>query len=236
MPSLWPTPAPSGARPDQLGHRERLRQRAASARLAALPDYELLELVLFRTFPRGEVKPLAKALLARFGSLAAIGAASLAELKTVAGIGEAAALDLKLLHEITLRIVKAPVLKRPVIGSWSALLGYLHVALAHETSEKFRALFLDHKHQLLADEMIRQGTVDHAPAYPREVMRRALELSASGIFLVHNHPSGDPTSSRPDIELTRQIVEAGRAMRITVHDHLFVGREGVASFNNLGLI
>ena len=141
MPGLRPTPAPSGARPDQLGRRERLRQRATSAGLAALPDYELLELVLLRTFPRGEVKPLAKALLARFGSLAAIGAASLAKLKTLAGIGEAAALDLKLLREITLHIAKAPVLKRTFIGSWSALLGYVRVALVHETREQFRALF-----------------------------------------------------------------------------------------------
>jgi DNA repair protein RadC len=213
-----------------------LRARAAASGLTTLPDYELLELFLFRTFPRGEVKPLAKALLARFGTLAAIGAASLAELKTVAGIGEAAALDLKLLHEITLRVARAPVLKRPVINSWSALLGYVRVALAHETREQFRALFLDRKHQLLADEMMHQGTVDHTPAYPREVMRRALELSASGIILVHNHPSGDPTPSRPDIDLTRLIVEAGRALRITVHDHLVVGREGVASFKDLGLL
>ena len=229
-------PESGAARPDQLGHRERLRQRAVAAGLAALPDYELLELFLFRTFPRGEVKPLAKALLARFGTLAGVGAASVAELKSVAGIGTAAALDLKLLHESALRVARAPVLKRPVIGSWSALLAYVRVALANEPREQFRALFLDRKNQLLADEMMHQGTVDHTPAYPREVMRRALELSASAIILVHNHPSGDPTPSRADIDLTRLIVEAGKTLRISIHDHLVVGREGVASFKDLGLI
>ena len=168
--------------------------------------------------------------------MAGVGAASLAELKTVAGVGEAAALDLKLLHEIALRVARAPLLRRPVINSWSALLGYVRVALANEPREQFRVLFLDRKHALLADEMMQQGTVDHTPAYPREVMRRALELSASAIILVHNHPSGDPTPSRPDIELTRLIAEAGRALRISVHDHLVVGREGVASFKDLGLL
>lgn len=231
----WPMRT-SAARPDQLGHRDRLRQRAARGGLDALPDYELLEIYLFRTFARGEVKPLAKALLARFGSLGGVFAASLAELKTVPGIGEAAAIDLKLLHEATLRVASEPVRKRTVIASWTALLAYVRVALANEPREQFRVLFLDKKNQLIADETLHTGTVDHAPVYPREVMRRALELSASALILVHNHPSGDPTPSKADIEMTRQIVEAGRALRIEIHDHLVVAHEGVASFRALNLL
>ena len=220
----------------QLGHRERLRERARQAGVEHLPDYELLELYLFRTFPRGDVKPLAKALLARFGSLSGLAAAAIDELKTVPGVGDAAALDLKLLHEATVRIAKAPVIKRTVISSWSALLGYVRVALANEAREQFRVLFLDKKNQLIADEVMNRGTVDHAPVYPREVVRRALELSASAVILVHNHPSGDPTPSRADVDMTRQVIEAGRSLSIAVHDHLVVGREGVASFKALGLL
>ena len=148
----------------------------------------------------------------------------------------AAAIDLKLLHEATIRVAREPVRKRPVISSWTALLDYVRIALANEPREQFRVLFLDKKNQLIADETLHHGTVDHAPVYPREVMRRALELSASAIILVHNHPSGDPTPSKADVEMTRQIVEAGRALRIDIHDHLVVGHEGVASFRALGLI
>jgi len=224
-------PAPSHA----LGHRERLRERAKAGGLAALPDYELLELYLFRTFARGDVKPMAKALLARFGSFGATISASIEELKTVTGIAENAAVDIKLLHEAALRAGRDKIAKRPVISSWTALLGYVRVALANEPREQFRVLFLDNKNQLIADEVMNRGTVDHAPVYPREVMRRALELSSSNIILLHNHPSGDPTPSRPDIDMTKQIVEAGKALKINVHDHLVVGREGVASFKALGL-
>ena len=236
QPDLWasaPLKAPA-ARPHYHGHRDRLRERAAAA-FSALPDYELLELHLFRSIPRGDVKPLAKALIARFGSLAGTLAASTAELKSVAGVGDAVALDLKLLHEINLRIGRQAVAKRTVITSWSQLLEYVKVALAHEPREQFRVLFLDKKNQLIADEVMNHGTVDHAPVYPREVMRRALELSASAVILVHNHPSGDPTPSSADIEMTGQIVEAGRSLRIGIHDHLVVGRDGVASFRALGL-
>jgi DNA repair protein RadC len=174
--------------PHQLGHRERLRERARAA-LGALPDYELLELFLFRSLPQGDVKPLAKALLARFGSLAGVLAQSAATLQTVKGVGPSVALDLRLLHEAALRIGREEVAKRPVISSWSALTAYARAALAHEPREQFRVLFLDRKNQLIADEIMNQGTVDHAPVYPREVARRALELSASAVILVHNHPT-----------------------------------------------
>ena len=228
-----PTPA---APAQAAGHRERLRERALKGGLSALPDYELLELFLFRSIPQGDVKPLAKRLIERFGSLAAVLAAGPEALCTVKGVGRAVALDLCALHEATLRAGREPVVKRTVISSWSALLAYVKLALAHEPREQFRVLFLDKKNQLIADEVQNHGTVDHAPVYPREVMRRALELSASNVILVHNHPSGDPTPSQADIDMTRQVVEAGRTLRIEVHDHLVVGREGVASFRSMGLM
>ena len=236
QPDLWlagkRAPQP---RPHYAGHRDRLRERALAGGLAALPDYEVLELYLFRSIPRGDVKPLAKLLLARFSSLAGVLGATVDELKTVKGVGDGLALDLKLLHETGLRVARDAVGKRPVISSWSALMAYVKTALAHEAREQFRVLFLDKKNQLIADEVMNRGTVDHAPVYPREVMRRALELSSSAIILVHNHPSGDPTPSSADVDMTRQVVDAGRALRIAVHDHLVVGRDGVASLKALGL-
>jgi DNA repair protein RadC len=227
---------PPSGRPHHLGHRERLRERALGGGLSALPDYEALELYLFRIFPRGDVKPLAKDLLRRFGSLAGVLSASVEDLCTVRGIGAAAALDLKLVHELAQRIGLEPMRRRTVITSWSALLAYLKVALAHEPREQFRVLFLDKKNQLIADELMNEGTVDHAPVYPREIARRALELAASSVILVHNHPSGDPTPSQADVEMTRQVITAARTLNIGVHDHLVVGREGVSSFKALGLI
>jgi len=236
QPDLWtarPAPPP---KPHYAGHRERLRERAAAGGLGALPDYEVLELLLFRSVPRGDVKPLAKQLLARFGSLSGVLGATPQELATVRGVGEAVALDLKLVAETALRMGREQVARRPVISSWSALLAYVKTALAHEAREQFRVLFLDKKNQLIADEVMNRGTVDHAPVYPREVVRRALEFSASAVILVHNHPSGDPTPSSADVDMTRQIVEAARPLRIAVHDHLVVGRDGVASFKALGLM
>lgn len=229
---FWPAPA---AKAHQHGHRDRLRARARQGGLDALPDYELLELYLFRAIPQKDVKPLAKALLARFGSLAGVFGATIPELCTVKGVGETAALDLKLAQEAAVRIGREAVGKRTVITSWSQLLAYVRLALAHEAREQFRVLFLDKKNCLIADEVMGHGTVDHAPVYPREVARRALELSASAVILLHNHPSGDPTPSSADIDMTRQIVEALRALRIAVHDHLVVGRDGVASLKALGL-
>jgi DNA repair protein RadC len=235
QPDLWLS-ARAAPPPHHHGHRERLRDRAAKGGLDALPDYELLEMLLFRTIPRGDVKPLAKALIARFGSFGAVLGASVETLKTVPGVGQAVALDLKLAHEAALRVTREQVSARPVISSWSALLDYVRTALAHEPREQVRVLFLDKKNQLIADELMNRGTVDHAPVYPREVARRALELSASAVILVHNHPSGDPTPSSADIDMTRQVIDALRPLRISVHDHLVVGRGGTASFKSLGLI
>jgi DNA repair protein RadC len=236
QPGFWlDAPCASDPKPHHLGHRDRLRERARKGGLAALPDYELLELYLFRSIPMRDVKPLAKALLTRFGSLSGVLAAAPAEISKVAGVGESVALDLTLLHEAALRIGREPITKRTVISSWSQLLSYVRLALANEPREQFRVLFLDKKNQLIADEVMNRGTVDHAPVYPREVVRRALELSSSSVILVHNHPSGDPTPSAADVEMTRQVVEAGRPLRVAIHDHLVVGREGVASLKALGL-
>jgi len=233
---LFAGPAPATApKPHYAEHRKRLRDRASAGGLAALPDYELLELYLTRSIPRRDVKPLAKALLARFGGLAGVLAATPAELCRIDGVGEQVALDLGLLHEATLRVSRGEVAKRTVITAWSQLLAYVRVALAHEPREQFRVLFLDKKNQLIADEVQNRGTIDHAPVYPREVVRRAIELSASAVILVHNHPSGDPTPSAADVEMTRQVVDAARPLRVTVHDHLVVGRDGVASLKALGL-
>ena len=232
-------------KPHHSGHRERLRERARAAGLSTLPDYELLELFLFRSQPQGDVKPIAKALLARFGSLAAVLAASVEDLMTVRaedskgrskGVGAETALDLAALHEVARRVAKEEPSKRPVISSWTALLSYVRVSLQHEPREQFRVLYLDKKNQLILDEVQNRGTVDHAPVYPREVVRRALELSASSMIIVHNHPSGDPTPSRADIEMTKQVVLAAKSLSVEVHDHLIVGRDGVASFKQLGLM
>jgi DNA repair protein RadC len=224
------------AAPHYHGHRDRLRLRARRAGPGSLPDYELLELFLYRSIPRSDVKPLAKALLARFGGLQGVLAAPIGDLRQVPGVGEAVALDLKLMHEAALRLGRESLAKRPLISSWTALLAYVRAELAYEAREQFRVLFLDKKNQLIADEQLGSGTVDHAPVYPREVARRSLELAASSLILLHNHPSGDPAPSSADIDMTRQVVDALRPLRISVHDHLVVGRDGVASFKALGLI
>ena len=237
--------APKLAKPHHAGHRERLRERARGGGLMHLPDYELLELFLFRSQPQGDVKPIAKALLARFRSLSAVLAASVEELMTVRaedsrgrmkGVGAETALDLAALHEVSRRVAREPAAKRTVISSWTALVAYVRVALQHEAREQFRVLYLDRKNQLILDEVLNRGTVDHAPVYPREVVRRALEVSASAIILVHNHPSGDPTPSRADIQITNRIAEAGRLLGVTVHDHIIVGRSGHVSLRSKGLI
>ena len=218
------------------GHRARLRARFLSAGAGALQDYELLELVLFRAIPRRDVKPLAKALIDRFGSFAETLSAPFERLAEMPGIGEAVAAEIKVVQASALRLQREGILDRPVLASWSALLDYCRSAMAYLRTEQFRVLFLDRKNRLVADEVQQEGTVDHTPAYPREIVKRALELDASAIILVHNHPSGDITPSRADVEMTKRIIEAAAPLKITVHDHLVVGREGCASFKSLGLL
>jgi|TARA_B100000315_G_scaffold96715_1_gene88845 DNA repair protein RadC len=218
------------------GHRARLRGRFLRAGADALDDYELLELVLFQAQPRRDMKPLAKRLLARFGSFAAVIGADAKRLSDVAGAGESVIAALKVIEAASHRALQDQVLERPVLSSWQALLNYCKVAMQHAATEQFRILFLDRKNVLIADEVQQTGTVDHTPVYPREVVRRALDLGASAIIMVHNHPSGDPTPSAADIEITRQVVEAGRPLGVTVHDHLVIGKRGHASFKSLALL
>jgi DNA repair protein RadC len=222
--------------PHFLGHRARLRYRFLNGGADALPDYELLEMVLFAAIPRGDVKPLAKALLKRFGSFADVIAAPRERLAEVKGVGDAVVAQLKVVEAAALRLSKTSLLGKPALSSWAALLDYCKAAMARSPHEEFRVLFLDRKNAVIADEVQTQGTVDHTPVYPREIMKRALEHAASAIILVHNHPSGDPTPSKADIEMTREIASAAKALRIAVHDHIVVGRGGTASFKALGLL
>lgn len=226
----------SKPQPHYHRHRDRLRARFDEAGADALADYELLELMLFRTIRRQDTKPLAKRLIEAFGGLAGVLAAPAARIAEIDGAGPAVAHDLKLAHALFLRAQRGELSKRRVITSWSQLVSYCRDALAHEPREQFRALFLDAKNQLIADEVLFKGTVDQAPVYPREVARRALELSAAALIVVHNHPSGDPKPSAQDVAMTREIVAAVEAVGVKVHDHLVVGRQGVASFRTLGLL
>ncbi|MGB7126148.1 MAG: DNA repair protein RadC [Methylovirgula sp.] len=219
-----------------VGHRERLRERFMKAGGRALADYELLELVFFRAIPRRDIKALAKALLARFGSFAEVVAARPERLKEIEGLGAAAIVELKIVAEAAKRFAKVKIEKRSSMGSFSAVLDYCRTAMAFLDREEFRILFLDKKNGLIADEVQSIGTVDHAPVYPREIMRRALELNATALILVHNHPSGEPSPSTIDIQLTNQIVALGKSLNVAVHDHLIIGREGFASFKGLQLI
>jgi DNA repair protein RadC len=223
-------------KPHFLGHRERLRERFREAGPEALPDYELLEMVLFRAISRGDTKPLAKDLIAKFGSFAEVISAAPERLKEVSGVGEAIVTEFKLIRASALRFMKGEIINRPLLSSWSAILEYCRASMAFEHKEQFRILFLDKKNQLIADEVQQEGTVDHTPVYTREVMKRALELSASAIILAHNHPSGDPTPSFADIDMTQKIIDAGMKLGITVHDHVIVGREGHTSFRSSKLI
>jgi DNA repair protein RadC len=222
--------------PHYFGHRDRLRARLREAGAEALADYEFLELILFRALPRRDVKPLAKALLNRFGSFAEVISAPAALLREVNGMGDAAVAELKIVQGAAARLARGEITRRPVLSSWSAVLDYCRAAMAFSERESFRILFLDKRNQLIADEVQQTGTVDHTPVYPREVVRRALELSATALVLVHNHPSGDPTPSRADIQMTKQIVDVARPLGIEVHDHIIVGREGHASLKGLQLM
>ena len=221
---------------DRHGHRQRLRERFQNGGADAVPDYELLEMILFRAFPRIDTKPIAKKLLAKFGSFADVILAPAERLKEVEGVGDRAVEELKLIKAAAERLTKGEIKARSALTSWSGVLDYLRLAQGFETREQFRILFLDKKNQLIADEVQGHGTVDHTPVYVREVVKRALELSATAIILVHNHPSGDPTPSRADIDMTKQIIEASRPLGVTVHDHVIVGRNGHASLKALRLI
>jgi DNA repair protein RadC len=225
-----------GSEPHFHGHRERLKSRFRDSGKDSVADYELLELVLFQILPRRDTKPIAKALIAKFGSFTEVLAAPEARLMEVSGVGEAVALHLKIVEAAAHRYARGPVASRPLLGSWQAVIEYCRATMAYEDREHFRILFLDKKNGLLADEVQQTGTVDHTPVYPREVVKRALELSSTAIVLVHNHPSGDPTPSRADIQMTRAIIDIAKPLGIVVHDHIIVGKEGHASFKGLKLI
>lgn len=227
---------PRPKEPHYHGHRTRLRARFRDKGTDALEDYELLELLLFRAIPRQDTKPIAKGLIARFGSFAEVLAAPRNLLKEVNGIGDAVVDELKMVHASALRVARAKVADRRLLSSWNSVLDYCRTAMAYEEREEFRILFLDKKNGLLADEVQQRGTVDHTPVYPREIVKRALELSASALILVHNHPSGDPTPSRADIQMTKQIAEIAKPLGIELHDHIIVARSGHASLRGLKLI
>lgn len=222
--------------PHYLGHRERLRERFRKGGTDALAEYELLELILFRALPRRDVKPLAKSLLARFGSFAEAISARPERLREIEGLGEAAIVELKIVDAAAKHLTKSELTKRPPLSSFSAVVDYCRSAMAFLDHEEFRILFLDKKNQLIADEVQGIGTIDHAPVYPREIMRRALELGACAIILVHNHPSGDPQPSTEDIQLTHQIIAVGKPLKVIVHDHLIIGKHGHVSLKGLRMI
>jgi DNA repair protein RadC len=217
-------------------HRKRLRDRFMIGGAQAMPDYELLELVLFRAIPRQDVKPLAKELLSALGDFNGVISASPTRLAQLKGVGQAVIHELKIVEAAAHRMARAKVLGKCAISSWDALMAYCKTTMAHRETEQFRILFLDRKNVLIADEEQQKGTIDHVPVYPREVAKRALELSASSIILVHNHPSGDPTPSQADIDMTNQIERALNAIGVTLHDHIVIGKEHDASFKSLGFL
>lgn len=223
------------AAPHYLGHRQRLRARYLEGGAAALQDYELLELVLFAVVPRRDVKPLAKSLLREFGGLWQVANAPAPRL-IEAGLAETAAVAVSAIGAVALRMTRQQLLNRPVLSSWQRLIDYCEAAMAGEAAEQFRLLFLDRKNRLIADEIQQRGTVDHAPVYPREVVKRALELDASAVILVHNHPSGDPTPSQADIAMTHEVAAAAHTVGVVVHDHVVIGRGQHFSFKTEGLL
>jgi DNA repair protein RadC len=227
----------SGRLPSYIkDHRKRLRDRFTTGGAAAMPDYELLELILFQAIPRQDVKPLSHRLIARFGDLAGVLTARDDRLLEIDGIGPAVICELRIIAAAAERMAQRNMLKREVISSWDAVVTYCRTAMAHQSVEQFRILFLDRKNVLIADEAQARGTVDHVPVYPREVVKRALDLNASALILVHNHPSGDPTPSQSDIAMTEQIVAAAAVFGITIHDHLIIGRSREVSFRATGLL
>lgn len=232
-----PSARPGKAAPSYLAdHRARLRERFMQGGAAAMPDYEMLELILFRAIPRQDVKPLARRLIERFGDFNRVLSASAVRLTQVEGVGPAVVTELKIVEAAAQRLARARILHRPVLSGWQVLLDYCHTTMAHREIEQFRVLYLDRKNVLIADEEQAQGTVDHVPVYPREIIRRALELNASALILVHNHPSGDPTPSDSDITMTARIAQAADSMGITIHDHLIIGKSRELSFRAEGLL
>ncbi len=242
-PSLFETdeapvqPLPQGKLPSYIkDHRKRLRERFMAGGSAAMPDYELLELVLFRSIPRQDVKPLARALMDTFGDFNRVLTAPEERLRQIKGVGDTVITDLKILEACAHRMARARVMQRHVISGWDALLDYCHTTMAHRETEQFRVFFLDRKNVLIADEEQAKGTVDHVPVYQREVAKRALELNASALILVHNHPSGDPTPSQSDIDMTNRIQDACTALGLTLHDHLIIGKSNELSFRSEGYL
>lgn len=225
----------SEARPHYVGHRDRLRERFTKGGAEALQDYELLELLLFRILPRRDTKPIAKAMLDRFGSFSEALGAPPHLLDEIDGLGPTAITDLKVILAAAQRIGRDAIQNRPILGSWAEVIDYCKASMAYETKEQFRILFLDKKNRLIADEVQQTGTVDHTPVYPREVIRRTLELSATALILVHNHPSGDPSPSSADVQMTRQIAEIAKPLGITVHDHIIVGKSAHSSLRGMKL-
>ena len=227
----------SGKQPSYIvDHRQRLRARFMQGGAGALPDYELLELVLFRAIPRRDVKPLAHALMDRFGDFNRVITAPEARLRDISGIGDAVIVELKIIEAAAHRLARSKVMQQHVVSSWDALLDYCHTTMAHRETEQFRVLYLDRKNVIIGDEEQGKGTVDHVPVYPREVAKRALELNASALILVHNHPSGDPTPSQADIDMTQQILAACTALGLTLHDHLIIGKSRELSFRSEGYL
>lgn len=227
---------PGQKRPHFWGHRERLRTRFLASGHVSMPEYELLELVLFNAIPRIDVKPLAKRLLEAFGDLNAVVAASETRLLQVSGATPRVYLQLRIVEAMAHRMARAKVMSKSVISSWDDLMSYCKTVMAYRETEQFRVLFLDRKNMLIADEEQGKGTVDHVPVYPREVAKRCLEINASAIILVHNHPSGDPTPSQADIDMTQQVEGACSAIGVSLHDHVVIGKEMDASFRSLGLL
>jgi DNA repair protein RadC len=220
----------------RLGHRKRLRERLRRGGYVALQDYELLELILFRALPRGDVKPLARNLLAQFGDLSGVLSATEARLLEVTGIGQEVITEFRLIEAVALNFGQSRIMHKPALANWNQMISYCRTKIAEKNKEEFHVLFLDKKNHIIADEMMGSGTVDHAPVYPREVIKRALELSASALILVHNHPSGDPTPSKADVDMTNKLYALAGQFNIVIHDHLIIGRVNEVSFKNLGLL
>jgi DNA repair protein RadC len=236
LPGLDPPTVAPTAPPGSEGHRARMRNRLLGAGPEALADHEMLEMLLFLALPRRDTKAIARALLARHGSFARVIAAAPPDLRATEGLGEAGIAALKLAHAAALRLLRAEIVGQPVLNDWDRLMAYLNAELARERVEQFRVLFLDNRNRLLADEAQARGTVNHTPVYPREVVKRALELQASALILVHNHPSGDPSPSPDDIAMTQEVKAAATALSIVLHDHVIVGNGRWLSFRREGLL